>query len=364
MRRIAVGLAGLLIIAGCTSSDPKAAHPSVASKSPDSTPVPLKEGHDFSVIGTLPSKIHGGSVSYRGLLDAETAYGVAWRTVDGGMNGEVVRTDLRTGKLRDVGRVEPGDDIGAVVAAPGWVVWLELQKNWDDLSSWTLFSYEVATKKVRQLAVAPMDQHHYNIHQLEPSISDGTVYISAVKSTSRNGGTSIGAAYSVPLDGASPLKLLVRGSIFTEASDGYLFFDEHGHLQKRDLSTGVTTAVAKSCRPDFDECHWGVGAGTLVWDPNMEGTGEETAPDAIHVLAADGSEITIDPNVSGEQFFRASKTWVSYVGQPNIDFVYRIPEHTISLLPAGWHLASASGEVMVWNHGHGDSETYEFVRLL
>lgn len=328
---------------------------------PVSSPVPLQAGADFTVVGTLHSKIKGGGVvSYDGLLDDQTAYGSVWQDINGRAKAGPILTDLRSGEVTYLDQAESGDSIGNLVVGQGWVVWLELNAHWDDLASWKLYSYETATHTVRQLAESSEDQHGWNIHQLRPSIDDGTVYLSAVQEVLAPG-ESVGAAYSVPIDGSGPLKLLVRGSIFTQASDGYLFFDQDGHLQKRDLSTGRTTTVAKSCRTDYDECEWGVGGGALVWNPGMDGTGVEAEPDMIHMLEPDGSQVVIDAAQSNS--FQVSEKWVTFVDDSNKEFVYRISDRKMALLPDGWRMSAISGDTAVWIRGDGERQTYRFVRL-
>jgi hypothetical protein len=356
MRRVVLALAALLIVAACTGGSDQDVRPTTAT--PSASPAA-----EFRVVGSIPSTVGSASVHYYGLLDDKTAYGFGSQSLHGAAKYGPVLTNLRSRRITWLHQIASGDDAGYVIAAPGYVVWMELDSNWDDLTSWTLYSYERATRVVRKLAVAPADQHTHNIHQLQPSISDGVVYLSAVASSNSNDPLGIGAAYSVPVDGSSPLKRLVRGSVFAQASDGYLFFDQHGYLQKRDLSSGLTIEVAKTCRPDRDECHWGVGGGALVWNPGMDGTGEGTEPDAMNVLEADGTHFRADSIGGDDCDFVASATWVTCVDEYAPGEVYSIPDRKVLALPDGWHMSSVSGNAMVWSRGHGTHERYQFIRL-
>lgn len=365
MRRIVIALAGLLIVAACTGSTDQPAK-SAKTGLPDgitTQAVPsVRDGEltksRYTLLGTLPGSVDGKEVEYDGLTDDGLAYGAV---VTGHSPTGAVLTDLSTGRVTYLAPEAdgPGHQVGGMTTSHGWVVWLD-QYPADAYGSphWRLYSYERATHRVRMLAESKVDQTSAPYFQLQPTVMDGKVYLSAVKANADKRDPD-SDAYVVPLDGSAPVRALGWTSRFIRAGGGVIISTRGSSLRWKNVATGESR-VAKSCDARGDECLWVAGDGLLAYEPRND-DGDDTP---ITVIDASGHERTIDTARSPMDVDAASSRWITFEAQTD-EYVYDLRTDEALRLPSGWRPVSGTGggDVMLWVHGDGTRVTYKFVRL-
>ena len=279
MRPVVLALAALsLLVAGC-SSDPGTTStrstPSTPS-TPAASPVratidpasasSLVEGKDYDVVATLPATIDGSPVQWSGVDGTGTAFGgiaVADPAHEEGSMGAIGSyaqpvlmspdgTLTRMTPVRDTGRTTQmlGGDANA-----DWVTWFESADTSIGMSSWTLYSYERSTKKLRTIATYRDDvvgKGTFLDYDGRPEILGDDV----VMGTAASGPSGKGSAIlTVPLDGSAPLSVLVEGASEPDVDEGgFSFLQGWKRLMYRDASTGETRQLHVGA--GRGECHF------------------------------------------------------------------------------------------------------------
>ncbi len=174
--------------------------------------------------------------------------------------------DVTTGTIRTITSTKgkPRDlTIAGADSDSHWIVWTETTGDFYS-AAWTVFSYDKRTRKIRKLATRPKVSRGA-IPSAEgasvPSIDDGIVYFDGVWTMA--GGRPRQAIYSVPADGSTKARILVRDAGNPTADEGRLVYHQRSNkpvdaLFSRDLRTSVTIKLDdyQSIAEKVENCGW------------------------------------------------------------------------------------------------------------
>lgn len=282
-----VALVGALTLASCaaakaapgsetqTSPEPASSTTSVTTNLewPKTWPV-LKAGSDYTV-KHLSFKEVNGTRNYPLTWATRTellSVGIAPRGVRA---PEVLQVrDVATGKIRSLTSKKGKPRDLTIVGADSdsrWIVWTETTGNFYS-SDWTVFSYDKRTKKTRKLATRPKVGKG-DIPSAEgfavPSIDRGVIYFDGVWSMAN--GKPRQAIYSVPANGSSPAKMLIRDAGNPTADEGRLVYHQRNKkpidaLYSRDLRTNETVKLDdfQTISKKIENCGWDWNEGVFV----------------------------------------------------------------------------------------------------
>jgi hypothetical protein len=374
--------AAAVLLAGC-SSTPSATPASVprtsattatpapeATIAPDSA-TPLVEGKDYDVVTTLPAQIDGSPTRWSGVDAAGTAYGdiaVPDPDADRSSMGPVGSWAQPVLMNRDGGltRMTPVRDSGVTTQMLGgdanddWVTWFESADTNVGSGSWTLFSYERSTKKLRRLATYEDDvvgQGTFLDYDGRPEILGDDV-VMGTAAISRSGKGS--AILTVPLDGSAPLSELVpRASDPDVDEKGFSFVLGKKALMYRDAATGETRQLHPGT--GRGECQF-YRSGVLVTCEKTDG-GEE-----ITVAGPDGEQ-SFGPFRNGVSYVELRDGWVRFVEDADGDHqIYAVDVasgtlHPAAAWPNGWRLMGHGYALAEPGDPDGTSSDSQLIKL-
>jgi hypothetical protein len=366
-----------LLLAGCASdlSEPAtsatATTPTSRATIGPASATPLVEGEDYAVVATLPATIDGSPVQWSGVDGSGTAFGGI----------AVPDPDYEQGRMGPVGsyaqpvlmspagqltRMTPVRQSGVTTQMLGgdanddWVTWFESADTSIGMGSWSLYSYERSTEKLRRLATYEDDvvrDGNFLDYDGRPEILGDDV----VMGTAAIGPSGKGSAIlTVPLDGSAPLSELVPDASEPDVDEkGFSYLQGWKTLMYRDASTGRTRRLHTGA--GRGECHF-YRSGVLV-------TCEKGAGGvAVTVTGPDG-ERTFGPFLGGVSYVELRDGWVRFVADADGDpQIYAVDAATGNL----HHVSSSQNEWRLMGHGYamvvrggdkGHAEEYRLIKL-
>jgi hypothetical protein len=361
MRTTLLALAGAaLLLAGCASDPsepatsvrpPASAAPTTPSTTAPASATPLVEGADYDVVATLPATIDGSPVQWSGVDGSGTAFGGI----------EVPDPDYQEGQMGSVGsysqpvlmsldgrltHMTPVRRSGVTTQMLGgdanddWVTWFESADTSIGTGSWSLYSYERSTKKLRLLATHEDDvvrDGNFLDYDGRPEILGGDV----VMGTAAIGPSGKGSAIlTVPLDGSAALTTLVRDASEPDVDEkGFSFLQGWKTLMYRDASTGK-----------IRQLHTGAGRGEChFYRSSVLVTCEKGDGGVVVTVAGPNGARTFGPFPGGVGYVELRDGWARFVedadGDPQI---YAVDAATGTL----HHVSSSQGLWRLIGHGY------------
>ena len=372
-----------LLLTGCSSDpgDPAPAASPSASAAPTTPPTPpttapasatpLVDGKDYDVVATLPATIDGSPVQWSGVDGSGTAFG--------GIS--VPDPDYEEGQMGAVGsyaqpvlmspegrltRMTPVRQSGVTTQMLGgdanddWVTWLESADTNIGAGSWTLYSYERSTKKLRTIATYKDDvvgkDTFLDYDGRAEILGDDVVMGTAAIGSSGKGS----AILTVPLDGSAPLTKLVPDASEPDVDEkGFSFHQGWKRLMYRNASTGKIRELHTGA--GRGECHF-YRSGVLV-------TCEKTSDGAeVTVSGPDGTR-TFGPFRSDVSYVELRDGWARFVedadGDPQIYAVDAASEtlHHVSASQGLWRLVGHGYALVVQVDDDRETTGYQLIKL-
>jgi hypothetical protein len=370
--------AAALLLAGCASDPGKPAMATTASATPThqatvapSTATPLVEGEDYDVVATLPATIDGSPTQWSGVDAGGTAYGgIAVPDPDAerdrmGSVGSYAQPVLmspagRLTRMTPVRRSGVATQMLGGDANDDWVTWFESADTSIGMGSWSLYSYERSTKKLRRLATYEDDvvrDGNFLSYDGRPEILGDDV----VMGTSAIGPSGKGSQIlTVPLNGSAPLTEIVRGASEPDVDEGgFSFLQGWSTLMYRDASTGKTRQLHTGA--GRGECHF-YRSGVLV-------TCEKGKGGVVVTVAGRNAKRTFGPFRGGVGYVELRDGWVRFVADADGDpQIYAVDAATGTL----HHVSSSQNEWRLMGHGYativrggdkGQATAYQLIKL-
>jgi hypothetical protein len=379
MRPVAAVLCALVfVVAGCASAPETATSRPSATPSATATETPvaptsakkLTEGKDYEVVGTLPAQIDGSSTYWRG-VDAEgMAYGdisVIDPKVDpGSMALNFYTQPVLIDPAGKLTRMAPVRDSGTRTQMTGadadarWVTWLESASSQVGSGQWTLFSYERATGKLRQLGswkdeVAGSDSTLD--YEGRPEILGDKVVMTAWSSVRGHGS---GKILSAPLDGSTPLVELVAGAQDPDIDEqGFSYVDGSGALMYRDAATGKTRKLHE--RAGRGQCQ--------LYRSDVLVTCAKTAQGVEVRIVSPDRVRSFGPFRSGVSYVELRDGWATFVGDADGDpQIYAVDAatgvlHHVSTSQYDWRLMGNGYALIVQRGDDREVSGYQLIKL-
>lgn len=192
----------------------------------------------------------------------------------------VALLDPRTG---DVTYLSDGSDAGVFDADTDdrWVVWVETTAADLFTFPWQMYSHDRRTGRTRLIAEAPdvgRDPVPVAPNGTRPHLHDGQVYFAAVSSVDGNRVQDVvSTVYSVPADGSTPMRPLIRGAYGPDISGDELAYTvgtggsfTTWDLRLRNLTTGTDESV-ESARDGGRLSGDSFGGEVLTWQVSQGG---------------------------------------------------------------------------------------------
>jgi hypothetical protein len=259
VRELVIGAVVLVCVAGCTSSPddpPKAAPKDVVTTIDPATAMTFKLGEDLEIIAKLPRKMGEQDAYYQGFTpDGKVLGSVALPEKLSGQMGRVtsqsypVMYDPDTEKftMLDTRDREEPTQMGSVLSAGDFVVWLETPESHIGVSRIAIYSYDRRTKAVTELVRTSRSESR--VYGADLAVRGDTAYYSMQAWNEEDRADS--AVYAVPVDGSTPATVLVKGGATVSLVNDSLTYPLGGGTWfSRDLSTGETKPVRVSPRAD------------------------------------------------------------------------------------------------------------------
>lgn len=373
---LALGAAALLLT-GCSSDaheSPRSAPTTATTTTPIIAPTSaseLVEGKDYDVVATLPAQIDSSRVLWSGVDAAGTAFGgIAVTDPDAdhsrmGPVGSYAQPVLMS-PAGELIRMTPLRDSGTTTQMLGgdvnddWVTWLESADTNIGMGSWTLYSYERSTKKLRLLASYRDDvvrEDTFLDYDGRAEIVGDDVVLGTA-SASRSGKGS--AILTVPLDGSAPLSELVLRASEPDADEtGFSFVMARKTLMYRDATTGETRQL-----------HTGGGRGECQFYRSKVLVTCEKASDGIAVtVAGTDGETTFGPFRHGVSYVELRDGWARFVahadGDPQIYAVDAATStlHHVSTSQNGWRLMGNGYALVVQGDVDKEPTGHQLIKL-
>jgi hypothetical protein len=345
-----------LLLAGCASdpSEPAtSARPSAsaAATTAPASATPLVDSKDYDVVATLPAAIDGSPVQWSGVDGNGTAFGgieVPDPNYEEGQMGAVgsyaqpvlMSPDGQLTRMTPVRRSGVTTQMLGGDANDDWVTWLESADTSIGSGTWTLYSYERSTKKLRTIATYKDDV----VGKGTFLDYDGRAEIlgdDVVMGTAAIGPSGKGSAIlTVPLDGSAPLSTLVPDASEPDVDEkGFSFLQGWKRLMYRDASTGSIRQLHTGA--GRGECHF-YRSGVLVTCEKGEGGV------VVTVAGPDGTR-TFGPFRSGVSYVELRDGWVRFVEDADGDpQTYAVDVATGTL----HHVSSSQGLWRLMGHGY------------
>jgi hypothetical protein len=259
MRELVVGVAVVICVAGCKSSPddaPKATPKEVVTTIDPAKATTLKLGDDLEIVAKLPRKLGEQNAYFDGFTpDGKVLGSVSLPEKPSGEMGSItsqshpVIYDLESEEftvLDDRERKEP-TGVASVLGTKDFVVWMETHEANIGVSDIAIYSYDRHAKVVTELVrTGPSEKVVYGG---DLAVRGDTAYYSMPAWNEEDRADS--AVYSVPVDGSSPAKVLVKGGATVSLVDGSLRYTlGKGKWFSRDLATGETRPAPVSSKAD------------------------------------------------------------------------------------------------------------------
>lgn len=376
---LTVCAAAALLLGGCASEpeSPRASAATTAATTPTPTPdaaiapasaTALVEGEDYDVVGIVPAEIDGARVVWTGSDAAGTVFGgIAvpdpdFETDRMGPVGSYAQPVLMNAETGELTRMTPVRDSGTTTQMLGgdanddWVTWLESADTNIGMGSWTLYSYERSTKKLRELASHRDDvvrEGNFLDYDGRAEIVGDDV-VMGTASVSRSGKGS--AILTVPLDGSAPISELVPGASESDADeDGFSFVLEKKALMYREASTGETRQL-----------HAGAGRGECqFYRSKVLVTCEKTSDGVEVTVAGPNGEKTFGPFRGGVSYVELRDGWARFVADSRTYAVdaATMTLHHVSASQIGWHLVGHGHALVAQGSADEGWSGYELITL-
>ncbi|WP_157412759.1 hypothetical protein [Aeromicrobium sp. Root236] len=345
MRELVIGAVVVACLAACTSGSDEPAKPK-PTKAAVRTIDPSKAttmtlGEDLKIVAQLPNRFGQQEASFDGFTADGKLVGSVSLPEDpstGGIGGfshqaYPVLYDVATKEFTvlDSRKRETNTQIWTVVSSGDFVVWLESPETTASSSRIAIHSYDRRSKKVVQLFSADDPKGVMN-GGADLVVRGGTAYFSRF-ACCRKRDRGNAAVYSVPIDGSSPARVLVKGGKWVALAGDFLTYEVKDKPFTRDLEIGETKPAPVSPRTK---------------DPGFCGAEFTASFETMCVGSPSNDEMegVVDPELTITE--RSGRT-TRFKPFPTTSSNYPVPHHVVPIGPwTGVTLTSDGGDDRVF----------------
>lgn len=257
--RLVAPMVLILGLVSCGSDGKPSASPSSSTATAEPKPIGaldsprLKEGRDYTVVRSLPTKLLGLDVSYNAITPDGVLAGVIStpmrKDIDMGEVGSRSSVILYRPSTKKTTRVSDGSrrpketQAFGTVANQDWVTWFETPQTTIGISDWTLYAYDRSTKVTHTLTTGndPLIVKDSSLHTGPYIQGDRGLFGTGGPRATKGKGDNV---YSIRLDGSGKLDVAVPNVNIDNADDKSIRYFSGNRLMSQDAASGRTRVLA------------------------------------------------------------------------------------------------------------------------